>query len=115
MKYRLEYLARSTNGAGYSAALTLTGGAGLNILASNRGIPSSGIEVPIYYEFEITDAVYAGGVRAGCGTTANNVVQMAVRKPSLTQIDPPDFALPTAYNAGVPYSSDGRVILTGLP
>ena len=112
-RYRIQYTAQSLNNESYTAAIAVSGATGITILGSQRRVDSSGVEAVIFYEFEVDSVPYSASFRVGCGTTSNNTVQMVVRTPVFAQTNAPATTA-AAHNGGVPYSDDGRVLLSGL-
>jgi hypothetical protein len=109
--YLLTYEYRNLSDVNYGAALALSNVSGLTINSEQRrSLPnSSGI---LSVNFTVDDAVYTANIRVGCGTTANNGVQLGVSNPVLIDTDIPAADLPAEYNGGVPYTADGRVLIT---
>ena len=80
--YRLSV--QAIGSGSYGAGLTITNIVGLTVLDSFRNVGTDWRT--LYYDFSVDNASFAGQVRYGCGTTANNTVNMRVTHPKLQRI-----------------------------
>jgi hypothetical protein len=112
-KYRLELEGINDSGFNYGAALSMLNISGLTVTASQRRLDDGDFWRKVFYEFVIDDAVYTSNIRFGCGTTSANEVQLIMGRCLLVDLTAAEQDGEVAeWNGGVPYTADGRVLIT---
>jgi hypothetical protein len=109
--YLITYEYRNTSDLNYGAAMAFTNDSGITITSEQRrALPNS--QGKLFIEFTVDDPTYTANVRVGCGTTANNGVQLAISRPVFIDTELPAGDDAVVWNGGVPYTDDGRVLIT---
>lgn len=89
-RYRFEIDVFKVNAGNYAAAAATSNFTGLTVVASDV-VAREGVTERIFIEFTVDSAGFAGVLRWGCGTTAQNTAHLIYRNPSLKKLPAPSI------------------------